>query len=319
MRGQAPRARPRSSATCSCSRCRIAPCRRSEGSREAIKGKVLIDASNPIVPRDGEIGDVGARERRRRRVAELLPGARSCAPSMRSVTRSCRSSPAVPGTGMPIAGDDPRHRDRLAPHPRDRPRARPDRPAHDGQVSDSWNSSGRRAFAGRDKENRGDAEVRGRARRSRGPSRRRAPPSFHLDVRFLDHLAPRGTSRASCCRSSSGVPGSGVAPNVSRRSRTSARSSIARISALSFFTIAGGVLERRIHAEPAAGIEAVQRGNARFGERRHVRKYRAALCGAHGDRMQGAALMCGTSTRMLSIATWIRPPSRSGIIAPVPL
>jgi predicted dinucleotide-binding enzyme len=72
----------------------------------AIKGKVLIDASNPIVPRDGEIGTWAREKGAGDASKELLPGARivrafnaiGYARLPEFATRS--------GVGMPIASDD---------------------------------------------------------------------------------------------------------------------------------------------------------------------------------------------------------------------
>jgi predicted dinucleotide-binding enzyme len=75
---------------------------------DLIKGKVVIDASNPILARDGDIA-VWAREKGAGLAsAELLPGARIVrAFNAINYARMAELS-ALPGprTGMPIAGDD---------------------------------------------------------------------------------------------------------------------------------------------------------------------------------------------------------------------
>ena len=157
----------------------------------AIKGKVLIDASNPIVPRDGDIGTWAREKGAGDASAELLPGARIVRAFNAIGYAKLPEFASRPGTGMPIAGDDPKAiavASRLIREIGLEPVLIG--PLTMGKYLIPGTALGRRAFAGRDKENRGNAEVRGRARRSRGPSRRRAPPSLHLDVRFLDHLAP---------------------------------------------------------------------------------------------------------------------------------
>jgi predicted dinucleotide-binding enzyme len=73
-----------------------------------MKGKVLIDASNPIVPRDGEIG-VWAREKGAGDAsAELLPGTRIVRAFNAIGYAKLPEFAGRPGTGMPIAGDDPK-------------------------------------------------------------------------------------------------------------------------------------------------------------------------------------------------------------------
>ncbi len=74
---------------------------------DLIKGKVIIDTSNPIVARDGEMA-VAAREKGAGLVsAELLPGARIVrafnAIGYARMAEAARQSERI---GMPIAGDD---------------------------------------------------------------------------------------------------------------------------------------------------------------------------------------------------------------------
>jgi predicted dinucleotide-binding enzyme len=74
----------------------------------AIKGKVLIDASNPIVPRDGEIGTWAREKGAGDASAELLPGARIVRAFNAIGYAKLPEFASRPGTGMPIAGDDPK-------------------------------------------------------------------------------------------------------------------------------------------------------------------------------------------------------------------
>jgi predicted dinucleotide-binding enzyme len=74
---------------------------------DLIKGKVVVDASNPIVGRDGEIA-VWAREKGAGLAsAELLPGARIVrAFNAIGYSRLPSFAQTKGSTGMPIAGDD---------------------------------------------------------------------------------------------------------------------------------------------------------------------------------------------------------------------
>jgi predicted dinucleotide-binding enzyme len=74
----------------------------------AIKGKVLIDASNPIVPRDGEVGTWAREKGAGDASAELLPGARIVRAFNAIGYAKLPEFASRPGTGMPIAGDDPK-------------------------------------------------------------------------------------------------------------------------------------------------------------------------------------------------------------------
>lgn len=75
---------------------------------DALKGKVVLDASNPFPQRDGEIASQAREKGAGLMSAELLPGAR--------IVRAFNAVPAArmggaykePGrVGMPLAGDDP--------------------------------------------------------------------------------------------------------------------------------------------------------------------------------------------------------------------
>jgi len=75
-----------------------------------LKGKVLIDASNPIVPRDGEVGTWAREKGAGAASAELLPGVRivrafNAIGFAKLPEFSQRQGERV---GMPIAGDDPK-------------------------------------------------------------------------------------------------------------------------------------------------------------------------------------------------------------------
>jgi predicted dinucleotide-binding enzyme len=74
---------------------------------DSIKGKVVIDACNPFVQRDGEIA-TRAREKGAGLVsAELLPGARIVrAFNAVGAARMARAHEDAQRVGMPIAGDD---------------------------------------------------------------------------------------------------------------------------------------------------------------------------------------------------------------------
>lgn len=76
---------------------------------ELIKGKIVIDTCNPIVPRDGEMG-IAAREKGAGLAsAEFLPGARIVrAFNAVSSTRMAVAAQNAEKFGMPIAGEDPK-------------------------------------------------------------------------------------------------------------------------------------------------------------------------------------------------------------------
>lgn len=73
-----------------------------------LKGKVLIDASNPIVPRDGEVGTWAREKGAGAASAELLPGVRIVRAFNAIGYAKLPEFAARQGerVGMPIAGDD---------------------------------------------------------------------------------------------------------------------------------------------------------------------------------------------------------------------
>jgi predicted dinucleotide-binding enzyme len=75
---------------------------------DLIKGKIIIDTSNPIVARDGEIA-VAAREKGAGIASrEFLPGTRIVrAFNAIGAARMAQAANASERVGMPIAGDDP--------------------------------------------------------------------------------------------------------------------------------------------------------------------------------------------------------------------
>src|SRR5688500_16019450 len=74
---------------------------------DVLKGKVLIDASNPIVARDGEIATWAREKGAGVASAELLPGARIVRAFNAVGAARMGSAHESPGKiGMPIAGDD---------------------------------------------------------------------------------------------------------------------------------------------------------------------------------------------------------------------
>lgn len=74
---------------------------------DAIKGKVMIDASNPIVSRDGEIATWAREKGAGAASAELLPGARIVrAFNAVGAARLPEIAQRSERVGMPIAGDD---------------------------------------------------------------------------------------------------------------------------------------------------------------------------------------------------------------------
>jgi hypothetical protein len=74
---------------------------------DVIKGKVMIDASNPIVPRDGEIATWAREKGAGAASAELLPGARIVrAFNAVGAARLPEIAQKTERVGMPIAGDD---------------------------------------------------------------------------------------------------------------------------------------------------------------------------------------------------------------------
>jgi predicted dinucleotide-binding enzyme len=72
----------------------------------AMKGKVLIDATNPIVARDGEIATWAREKGAGDASAELLPGARIVRAFNAIGYARLPEFASRPGVGMPIAGDD---------------------------------------------------------------------------------------------------------------------------------------------------------------------------------------------------------------------
>lgn len=74
---------------------------------ELVKGKVVIDTSNPIPGRDGEIAAWARNKGAGLASAELLPGARIVrAFNAVSYMRMADAAKREPRAGMPIAGDD---------------------------------------------------------------------------------------------------------------------------------------------------------------------------------------------------------------------
>jgi predicted dinucleotide-binding enzyme len=74
---------------------------------DAIKGKVIIDTSNPIVARDGEIATAAREKGAGVASAEYLPGARIVrAFNAIGYSRMAEASKSSERVGMPIAGDD---------------------------------------------------------------------------------------------------------------------------------------------------------------------------------------------------------------------
>ncbi len=71
-----------------------------------MKGKVLIDASNPIVPRDGDIGTWAREKGAGDASKELLPGVRIVRAFNAIGYAKLPEFAGRPGTGMPIASDD---------------------------------------------------------------------------------------------------------------------------------------------------------------------------------------------------------------------
>ena len=76
---------------------------------ELLKGKVVLDACNPLLPRDGEVGKWAQEKGAGVASAELLPGARIVrgfnAVGYARLPEAPRHQPRM---GMPIAGDDSR-------------------------------------------------------------------------------------------------------------------------------------------------------------------------------------------------------------------
>jgi predicted dinucleotide-binding enzyme len=72
----------------------------------AMKGKVLIDASNPIVPRDGEVGTWAREKGAGDASKELLPGARIVRAFNAIGYARLPEFATRRGVGMPIASDD---------------------------------------------------------------------------------------------------------------------------------------------------------------------------------------------------------------------
>jgi predicted dinucleotide-binding enzyme len=74
-----------------------------------IKGKVLIDASNPIVRRDGEIAEWARQKGAGTASMELLPGARIVRTfNAIGYARMAVAHQSAERIGMPMAGDDPK-------------------------------------------------------------------------------------------------------------------------------------------------------------------------------------------------------------------
>jgi 8-hydroxy-5-deazaflavin:NADPH oxidoreductase len=73
-----------------------------------LKGKILIDATNPIVARDGEIATWAREKGAGDASAELLPGARIVRAFNAIGYARLPEFASKPGVGMPIAGDDPK-------------------------------------------------------------------------------------------------------------------------------------------------------------------------------------------------------------------
>jgi predicted dinucleotide-binding enzyme len=76
---------------------------------ELLKGKIVLDTSNPIEGRDGEIVKWAMEKGAGLASAELLPGARIVRGfNAVSYVRMAEASKSQPRMGMPIAGDDPK-------------------------------------------------------------------------------------------------------------------------------------------------------------------------------------------------------------------
>jgi len=74
---------------------------------ELLKGKIVIDASNPIVARDGDVATWARDKGAGLASAELLPGARIVrAFNAVGAARMGQAHEAPGKIGMPIAGDD---------------------------------------------------------------------------------------------------------------------------------------------------------------------------------------------------------------------
>jgi len=77
--------------------------------KEALAGKVVIDACNPFPSRDGEIADWARQKGAGLASAELLPGARVVRAFNAVSAARMEAARQAPGkVGMPIAGDDAR-------------------------------------------------------------------------------------------------------------------------------------------------------------------------------------------------------------------
>src|SRR5688572_10146675 len=76
---------------------------------ELLKGKIVLDTSNPIESRDGEIVKWAMQKGAGLASAELLPGSRIVrAFSAVGYMRMAEAAKSQPRMGMPIAGDDPK-------------------------------------------------------------------------------------------------------------------------------------------------------------------------------------------------------------------
>jgi predicted dinucleotide-binding enzyme len=76
---------------------------------DLLKGKIVLDTSNPIEGRDGEIVKWAMEKGAGLASAELLPGARIVRGfNAVSYVRMAEASKSQPRMGMPIAGDDPK-------------------------------------------------------------------------------------------------------------------------------------------------------------------------------------------------------------------
>jgi len=76
---------------------------------ELLKGKIVLDTSNPIESRDGEIVKWAMEKGAGLASAELLPGARIVrAFNAVGYMRMAEAAKSQPRMGMPIAGDDPK-------------------------------------------------------------------------------------------------------------------------------------------------------------------------------------------------------------------
>jgi predicted dinucleotide-binding enzyme len=74
-----------------------------------LKGKVVLDACNPLLPRDGEVGKWAQEKGAGVASAELLPGARVVRGfNAVGYARLPDAAKQQPRMGMPIAGDDPK-------------------------------------------------------------------------------------------------------------------------------------------------------------------------------------------------------------------